>query len=368
MGKTTEQALAELTEGFYRKSEYPALAQQMREWAESRPLAGLRVLDGTPVFRNTTLKYRALLAAGADLAVSAPEIMPCDPAVCDALDAAELRVFRNAPPVTEEFDVVLDCGAAHARVPSRFGYVELTRTGVHHYRELGGARRVFAADSGRIKAIETCLGTGESFLRALRQLGLGEVAGRRAVVFGCGKVGRGIVFYLLRAGAEVFAADFPEVLEHLPDGVAGIDVTDRKELEAVLARAQIVVTATGIRHALTGRFDMTKLAASDALIANMGVEDEYGDEMPEERVLNRKRPLNFILAEPTRLVYIETTMALHNAGALELLRGGSGMTEPPAALEERLLETSCRDGEVGGEIRELPAMLASERERGEEKR
>lgn len=58
-----------------------------------------------------------------------------------------------------------------------------------------------------------------------------------------------------------------------------------------------------------------------ALIANMGVEDEFGPEVPAERVLNAKSPLNFVLEEPTHLKYIDPTMALDNYGALEVLGG-----------------------------------------------
>lgn len=355
MSGAVEKALAALTDGFYRPTEFPALAHQMRAWRAARPLAGRRVLDGTPIFRNTILKYRALLAAGAELTVSGTPLMPRDPAICAALREAGVRVLLDAVPENEIFDVVLDCGAAHRAVPSRYGYAELTRTGVHRYRERAQEAAVFAADSGRIKAIETCLGTGDGFLRALRQLGYGGVAGKKAVVFGFGKVGRGIVFYLTRAGARVCAADFPAVLQTLPAGVTALDIADRAALERVLSEADIVVTATGHRDALAELTDTRKLAESRALLANMGVEDEYGPAVPESRVLNGKKPLNFILAEPTRPGYIETTMALHNAGALELLNhdGGAGMLIPDSALEEALLRISCEEGEAGDEIAAL---------------
>ena len=45
----------------------------------------------------------------------------------------------------------------------------------------------------------------------------------------------------------------------------------------------------------------------------MGVEDEYGETFPADRVLNGKRPLNFLLEEPTQLRYIDATFALHRA-------------------------------------------------------
>ena len=49
---------------FYRPAEHPALDAQLRLWRETRPFAGAKLLDGTPVFRNTMVKYLALLAGG----------------------------------------------------------------------------------------------------------------------------------------------------------------------------------------------------------------------------------------------------------------------------------------------------------------
>lgn len=356
------EALARITAGHYRPGEYPALLEQIESWRRSRPLAGLRVLDATPVFRNTVVKYQALAAAGAELTVALTDLTPRDPAICAALPAAGVRVLTEAVPEDETFDLVLDCAACHCRVRSRYGYVELTRSGIHRYRTLADSRPVFAADSGRIKAIETSLGTGDGFLRAMKQLGVGDFTGRRVVVFGYGKVGRGILFYLKRAGAVVAMVDDPAVLARLPEGVAGIAVADRAAIDAALNGAYAAVSATGIKHAHAGRFDLARLAASDCLIANMGVEDEFGPELPETRVLNAKHPLNFILEEPTRMGYIETTMALHNAGALVLLerRGEPGLIEPDRTLEEELLQISCTRGEAGPEIRAMLAELKDE--------
>ena len=52
---------------FYRQEEFPVLLHQCETWAESRPLEGCRVIDASPVFRNTCAKYAALLAAGEPL-------------------------------------------------------------------------------------------------------------------------------------------------------------------------------------------------------------------------------------------------------------------------------------------------------------
>ena len=86
------------------------------------------------------------------------------------------------------------------------------------------------------------------------------------------------------------------------------------------------------------------MLASGALLMNIGVEDEYGKGIPDERVLNRKMPLNFILEEPTLLCYIDPTMALSNYGTIELLnkRCSNGINLPPEELENRLLDAVGR--------------------------
>ena len=94
---------------------------------------------------------------------------------------------------------------------------------------------------------------------------------------------------------------------------------------------------------------------SPALLANLGVEDEYGALIPENRVLNRKQPLNFILEEPTSMRFIETTMALHNACALELLTADlpHRCMDPAPDVEERLLEVACSRGLIGEDVQLL---------------
>ena len=129
-------------------------------------------------------------------------------------------------------------------------------------------------------------------------------------------------------------------------------------METALDGAWCVVTATGIRHALSGKFDAAKLIASKTILANMGVEDEFGPEIPETRVLNRKQPLNFVLEEPTLLKYIDPTMALDNLGALQILTHDmpAGLNLPTPEQEEAILRTVREAGEITKELDGLEAM------------
>ena len=103
-------------------------------------------------------------------------------------------------------------------------------------------------------------------------------------------------------------------------GVELISRFDRTKVLNLLENADIVVSATGIASALSDEEYLSILRNGKQIIANMGVEDEWGSFLPEERVLNHKQPLNFILPEPTSLCYIDPTMAIHNHAAVELIR------------------------------------------------
>lgn len=344
--KTLEQLIATR----YCPEEYPSLAGQTARWSHTKPLDGLSVLDATPVFRNTVSKYIPLLKAGARLTVGLADGFPHDPDIACFLNENGIPALKSGEALNETFDLILDCAASFAHLTPRIGYVELTRSGVERYKN--AAKPVFVADSGAIKRIETCLGTGESYFRAMRELGYTDWRGRTLIVFGSGKVGTGIVLYAARNGANITVVTDPACVPVSITKVAKkiIDYRDRSAVTAAVKDAYAVVTATGAADALAGVSDA--LNRSEALLANMGVEDEFGEQVPQERVLGRKRPLNFLLEEPTHLKYIETTMALHNEGAVWLVEnpGANGLHNPPPEIEARLLEITRRCGVLGDEI------------------
>lgn len=344
--------LRELLDQHFGPQDYPALLQQVADFQAEQPLRGFRLLDASPVFANTTAKYLALLCGGAELTVSIPPELPHDPAVVDLLRRIGLPVVEGAAALdpTVTFDVVLDCAGLHAGVPSRFGYVELTASGGEAYRDAG--RPVLLVDASNLKRIETALGTGDGFVRALAHLGHDELAGRHVVVFGGGKVGSGIARAATAADARVSVVDVPGT--PIPAGCDLVPLSHPDRVRAVIREAWVIVTATGVPGALSGY--TRDLAHSTALVANMGVADEFGPGLPADRVLNAKVPLNFVLAEPTRLRYLDPVLALHNACAVALVAGAqpNGPLAPPSSVEEPIL-AAARRGAIGPELADWPA-------------
>ncbi len=345
--------LLEYLQQFYALNEFPALHEQYLTWRETRPFAGCRILESTPLFRNTLAKYLPLLAGGATLTVSSMLALPCDPAIAAVLPQFGITRAENSS-LPAAYDLVMDCAGMHAKVPSRCGYVELTRSGLQRYQ--GISAPVFLADEGQCKIIETSLGTGEGFLRAMHQLGYRNWKNQTVVIFGAGKVGRGIAFYCRKAGANVYLVDDPAKITP-PSGIKLLDWRNYQLQEPVLAKASCIVTATGIAGALSEHPLIPGLLEKPPLLANMGVEDEFGIAVPDKsRILNQNRPLNFILEEPTRLAFIDPTMTLCNQALLELLQGklDPGLNRPTPQQEQKILETVTQNGCLSQEIEWLP--------------
>ena len=336
------------SEKTYRPEEYPALTVQYDAWREEQPLRGIRVLDCTPLFANTLLKYVPLLAAGAELTVAMHDEIPYDPEMLPLLEQWGIPHVRNAR--SGEYDCVLDCGGVHSMLSPRCGFAELTRSGFYHYQH--AAKPVILVDDSRIKAIETCLGTGDGFLRGMKQLGYTDFRGRNIVVFGYGKVGRGIVFYSLREGAAVTVVDEPGT--EVPAQVKLISRYDREAIKSAVRPAWCVVTVTGVSDAMHGNGAAEELRNGPQLIAAMGIANERGDSLPPERILNRNVPLNFILKEPTRMRYIDPTMALSNAAVPELVRGGlkPGIQKISHEIESFYWQATEQNGLIADELKE----------------
>lgn len=346
---TTGKQLLNYILQHYLVAEFPALYAQILEWEKSKPLQGLRILDATPIFRNTIAKYAALVSAGAKLYISKTPTIPYDANIVKLLKDFDINLADDSQK-DKGFDIVLDCAATNINVKSKFGYVELTKTGAHIYKKSN--KTVFLADESIIKSIETALGTGDGFVRAIESLNLCDnIQNKKFVVFGCGKVGSGIVLCLLKKNCKVYAVDDTSRVK-IPDGAIAVDMNCPNDINFALKDAWCAVSASGIKNAHSGKFDLKELAESKTIIVNMGVEDEFGKDIPDDRVLAKKQPLNFILQEPTRLRYIDPTLALHNFGAIPLINGklNAGLNLVQKSDEDRILKCVKDNGLIKDEL------------------
>lgn len=330
-------AIEEILSARYQTSEYPSLRDQTARFAKTRPFEGRTLLDGTPLYTNTLAKYVPLLEGGASLAVSLCEGVPFDPAVRSILDRLEIPVYENGNVPDESFDIIMDCDGTRAATKPRVGVCELTRSGLYHYKE--ATVPVVLVDDSHIKEIETTLGTGNGFMRAMKHWGYCDWKGKKVVVFGYGKVGRGVSYACANEGALVTVVDRPSVkidsslLQRL------VDFNQLSQVREVVADSDYLVTATGVRGAMR-RYGFSDEDLKKPVIAAIGIEDEWLESLSRARQVNRGEAVNFSLDEPTLLRYIDPTMALANESAVDLLEGrisARGIHKPNSQSEARCL-------------------------------
>lgn len=352
--ETIDRIVAYLA-GRYDVREYPSLRAQMTRFRASRPFAARSILDCTPLFANTLLKYMALLAGGAELTVSVSERIPHDPRIVQFLNEIGISVVHDLMAGSHRFDVILDCDGSRADLVPRIGVCELTRSGIYHYAK--SKFPVVLIDDSKIKEIETSVGTGDGFMRAMRRFGYTNFAGRRIVIFGYGKVGRGVAYRCVKEGASVTVVDRTDtgIAFECVRVAAAIDYRDTAAVQAAVREADFVVTATGVRGALKGSgLGPILRAHGEIVVAAIGIEDEWLDEIDRACLVNNGAAVNFALEEPTLLRYIDPTMALSNESASDLLNGvftKPGIISPSAISERICLDPVISCGLITDEIR-----------------
>jgi hypothetical protein len=187
------------------RSELPLLQALIDRYAVNRPFEGRSVVFGHLLVRNSLVVLEGLWRGGAEVVVARAHPSPSEATVLE-----DLR--RHGIPVLEPEDAVragewyLDVGALLGRTRAPRGAAEVTRTGVLHYRTIDCP--VVSADDCRAKRIEGFFGTGDSFVRAWRQLRPSHpLAGARVLLFGYGKIGRGVAHQLRRLPLLVRVAE-----------------------------------------------------------------------------------------------------------------------------------------------------------------
>ncbi len=335
----------------YTEADYPVIRTQTIDFAHRRPFAGLRILEATPLFFNTSAKILPLLAGGADITLSLIPGVPRDDRFVQWIHSN--GIATTAVP-DDSFDLISDCIGLHAHLQPRIGYAELTHSGINHYTHC--AKPCFNSDGGRIKRIEGALGTGDGLIRGLQHFGLDVGPGQHWLLFGFGKIGSGVGIRLRAAGATVTVVEARANRERLVGTPVGdfewIDMTDIQAVSRAAQTATHIVTATSVSGVIGRNYPIEAFRQGQILV-NIGAEDEYGPAFQPEEVLNGKVAVNFALEEPTHLRYIETTFALQNAGLEWLLRhpDAQGVVTPPVSMEEQLLDIVRHEGSIASELR-----------------
>jgi adenosylhomocysteinase len=258
-------------------------------------VAGRRIAIILPIEPKTAYLAASLAAAGAEVSVAFQGVMVHDDVVA-GLAARGVEVFAKRGSTHEDElgyfhevlarrpEVVIDDRAdvirlAHTTHPevleTLVGASEETTSGVIALRamEADGTLKVpcIAANNARCKFLfDNRYGSGQSAVNAVLDATNLLLAGKRVVVVGYGWVGKGIALRARGLGAEVTVCEVEPfaALEAHHDGFDVAPIVD------ACASAQLVLTATGVRHAL-GEEAIAALPDGTLLANAGGIDDEF---------------------------------------------------------------------------------------------
>jgi adenosylhomocysteinase len=258
-------------------------------------VAGRRLAVILPLEPKTAYLAAILAEAGAEVTVAFQGAMVRDD-VAAGLAARGVEVFAKRGSTREEEleyfhqvlarrpEVVIDDRAdvirlAHTTHPevleTLVGASEETTSGVVALRamEADGTLKVpcIAANDARCKYLfDNRYGSGQSAVNAVLDSTNLLMAGKRVVIVGYGWVGKGVALRARGLGADVTICEV-EPFAALEAHHDGFDVAP---LVVSCATAEIVLTATGVRHALSAQ--AIDALPDGALLANAGgIDDEF---------------------------------------------------------------------------------------------
>jgi len=262
------------------------LARIREEMERDRPLDGMKIGMALHVEAKTAVLVKTLIAAGAEVAITACNPMSTQDDVAEALRSLGVKCYAKRGMSIEEYysairkvaafmpEIVIDDGAdlifeLHKRGQKVKGASEETTTGVIRLKamERDGVLMfpVIAVNDALTKFLfDNRYGTGQSTVDGLLRATNMLLAGKRIVVAGYGWCGRGIAMRCRGMGAKVIVTEVDEVraLEAIMDGFEVMPMDEACEI------GDIFITATGNINVI--REEHMKKMKDGAILANAG--------------------------------------------------------------------------------------------------
>ena len=287
-----DPALAEIGEKRieWARRHMPVLDSIKQEFEREKPLKGARIVACLHVTVETANLITALVAGGAEVAVTGSNPLSTQDEVAAALAARGLHVYAFRGENEQEYyeciknalelqpNVTLDDGAdtiaiVHKEHPEladqMFGGCEETTTGVVRLRAMAadGALRypVIAVNDAETKMMfDNRYGTGQSTLHGIMNATNFLFAGKTVVVGGYGWCGRGFAMRAKGLGANVIVVEIEprKALEAAMDGYRVMPMLDAAPL------GDLFVTLTGDIKVI--REEHFRLMKDQAILANSG--------------------------------------------------------------------------------------------------
>ena len=276
------------------ETEMPGLMALRSEYADSQPLAGVRLTGCLHMTIQTAVLIETLKALGADIRWSSCNIFSTQDHAAAAIAASGIPVFAWKGETEEEYwwcveqtingpegwtpNMILDDGGdltvrMHDKFPELMkevrGVSEETTTGVKRLYDMMKDGSLLCPafnvnDSVTKSKFDNLYGCRESLVDGIKRATDVMVAGKVAVVCGYGDVGKGCAQSLRGLGATVLITEVDPICA-LQAAMEGYRVV---RFDDVCDQVDIVVTATGNFHVVSGpQMDRMK---DQAIICNIG--------------------------------------------------------------------------------------------------
>jgi len=320
-------------------NEAPFLMRQIEEFSRAG-LNSYQIVNNTPLTISAIVKMMPFIENSFRLRTSTPVFLGRDPEAIRII--TELGYdFDKDKERCEGADILLDCCAELKNIKSAKAVSELTRTGVSIYEKEPVSYPILSVDDSRLKALETFYGTSDGFIRAYKEFVSPEVKGKRFLLFGFGKVGKGIIRGLLEEGASCTIVDIDEKALKSPFGSEAkrLLASEIRSITPLLRDHEVLVTATGKDNFLSETPWAEEILTSGIKLMNMGAADEFGPLFGENQVVNGKKPINFQLKRPTLLKFLDPVFYAHNS-VVTLLHDSKlkpGLQPLPMKLDNKLV-------------------------------
>ncbi len=268
----------------------PLLSMIEREFAETKPLSGLKIALSVHMEAKTARLCRALAAGGAEMHATGCNPLSTQDDVAAALSAGGIDVHARHGATEAEYeedlistlkcspDIIIDDGGdltdlMHTSLwhllPNVIGGCEETTTGVRRVAAMAKAGElkypIIAVNDAACKHLfDNRYGTGQSVWDGINRTTNLIVAGKYVVVAGYGWCGKGIAMRARGFGAKVIVCEVDPVraLEALMDGYQVMTMEEAAPL------GDIFVTATGCRDVITN--EHFALMKDGAVLCNAG--------------------------------------------------------------------------------------------------
>ncbi|MFQ5982430.1 MAG: adenosylhomocysteinase [Woeseiaceae bacterium] len=276
------------------ETEMPGLMALRREYEGKKPLAGARLAGCLHMTIQTAVLIETLKALGAEIRWSSCNIFSTQDHAAAAIAASGVPVFAWKGESEEEYwwcveqtingpdgwhpNMVLDDGGdltlvMHDKFPELMkqvrGLSEETTTGVKRLYEMQKEGSLLCPafnvnDSVTKSKFDNLYGCRESLVDGIKRATDVMIAGKIAIVLGYGDVGKGCAQSLRSLGATVWITEIDPICA-LQAAMEGYRVVDFDE---VCDKADIVVTATGNYHVVTGA-QMERMK-DQSIVCNIG--------------------------------------------------------------------------------------------------